>query len=246
MSAAQARARRGRRPRGHVRGGRCPGVVGVVLAGGRGSRMGGDKPRQLLAGTPLLRYPIAALARAGLPVAVVTKPGCSLPRPLPPAVRVLLEGDSDHHPLCGIVHALRTLEAEAIVVLACDMPFVPARLIAALAATAGVAAVATCSGLAPFPARWERSCLPHLEEMLARGASLRTALATAGCRALPFARGVTAGADACDVTSGVSLVKTALFDIDTPRDLARAATLCTAAPTAALAGLQEPVSALSR
>ena len=134
--------------------------------------MGGDKPRQLLAGTPLLRYPIAALARAGLPVAVVTKPGCSLPRPLPPAVRVLLEGDSDHHPLCGIVHALRTLEAEAIVVLACDMPFVSTALLRALLAqAAGVDAVVPVIGEQPEPlhAVYRPSCLPAIEAALAAG-----------------------------------------------------------------------------
>jgi molybdopterin-guanine dinucleotide biosynthesis protein A len=53
-------------------------VLGVVLAGGRGSRLGGAKPTAELAGRPLISYPLAALAEAGLEAAVVAKPDTDL------------------------------------------------------------------------------------------------------------------------------------------------------------------------
>jgi len=52
--------------------------LGVVLAGGRGSRLGGAKPTAVLAGRPLISYPLAALAEAGLEAVVVAKPDTDL------------------------------------------------------------------------------------------------------------------------------------------------------------------------
>ncbi len=53
-------------------------AIGVVLAGGRGSRLGGAKPTADLAGSPLISYALAALAAAGLTAFVVAKPSTDL------------------------------------------------------------------------------------------------------------------------------------------------------------------------
>jgi molybdenum cofactor guanylyltransferase len=63
-------SRSSRGPRGAV-GARE--ALGVVLAGGRGSRLGGAKPTAELGGRPLISYPLAALAAAGLEAVVVAK-----------------------------------------------------------------------------------------------------------------------------------------------------------------------------
>ncbi len=60
------------------RGAGEPSTLGVVLAGGRGSRLGGAKPTADLAGRPLISYALAALAAAGLEAAVVAKPDTDL------------------------------------------------------------------------------------------------------------------------------------------------------------------------
>jgi molybdopterin-guanine dinucleotide biosynthesis protein A len=60
-------------------------AIGSVLAGGRGSRLGGSKATVELAGRPLISYPLAALAAAGLDAFVVAKPDTPLRgRPNPP------------------------------------------------------------------------------------------------------------------------------------------------------------------
>jgi molybdopterin-guanine dinucleotide biosynthesis protein A len=97
-------------------------VVGVVLAGGAGSRLGGDKAGRTLAGRPLPAYPAAALAAVCEPVAVVCKPG---------ALAASLEGvelwddepEEPRHPAAGIAWALERA-GEAVLVCAADMPFV--------------------------------------------------------------------------------------------------------------------------
>ncbi|MEA2396890.1 MAG: molybdenum cofactor guanylyltransferase [Thermoleophilaceae bacterium] len=124
-------------------------MVGAILAGGAGDRLGGRKAARELAGRPLIAYPAQALGAACSRVAVVCKPGAALPA---------LEGvelwDDEpaepRHPAAGIAHALERA-AGGVLVCAADMPFVTAadcrRLIDAAADRPGSSAVvAVCSG----------------------------------------------------------------------------------------------------
>src|SRR2546423_5788154 len=80
-------------------------VVGAILAGGAGRRMGGAKPARELAGRPLMAYPAAALAAVCELVAVVSQPGLELPDG--PWVPWGDEPAEPRHPAAGIAHALR-------------------------------------------------------------------------------------------------------------------------------------------
>jgi molybdopterin-guanine dinucleotide biosynthesis protein A len=111
------------------------GTVGAVLAGGRGRRLGGAGKATLeLAGRPLLEYPLAALRTVTDELTVVAKRDTALPS-LDPDVTVWLEPDEPHHPLAGVVHALRCATGRPVLVCAADMPLVTpavfARLLAA-------------------------------------------------------------------------------------------------------------------
>lgn len=99
-------------------------MTGAVLAGGAGRRLGrGSKPAALLAGRPLVSYPLDALRAVCDRVAVVCKPATKLPE-LPGAER-WDEPDEPRHPLTGIVHALERAGGP-VLVCAADMPFVTA------------------------------------------------------------------------------------------------------------------------
>jgi molybdopterin-guanine dinucleotide biosynthesis protein A len=165
-------------------------TLGVVLAGGVGSRIGGAKASAELHGQPLIAYPLAAVAEAGLEPLVCAKPGQSLPFCGAPAgsdraeeppneirvlgeIRVLEEPAEPRHPLCGIVAALRAGEGRPIVALACDLPFVPAALIRALAEAPEPLVAPSLGGrLQPLCGRYEPSLLPELEAALGREESL--------------------------------------------------------------------------
>lgn len=141
--------------------------VGVVLAGGRGSRMGGrSKAAVPLAGRPLIARPVAALAGVCAAVAVLAKADTQLP-PLPPGVERWTEPDEPRHPLIGIAFAL---ECAPGAVLACagDMPFVTVAALRALIAEARArpeakAVVArTPRRIEPLLAIYRRACLADL------------------------------------------------------------------------------------
>jgi molybdopterin-guanine dinucleotide biosynthesis protein A len=123
-------------------------VVGAVLAGGAGRRLGGRKATALLGGRPLAAWPAEALGEVCDRVAVVAKARTRLPE-LPGTER-WDEPDEPRHPLTGIVYALERAGAP-VLVCAADMPFVTADacrtlLSAAMQAGSPLAAVAAGAG----------------------------------------------------------------------------------------------------
>jgi molybdopterin-guanine dinucleotide biosynthesis protein A len=151
-------------------------ALGAVLAGGRGSRLGGGKAGIELGGRPLIAYPLAALEAAGLEAVVCAKPGEGLP---PLTVPIVEEPTEPRHPLCGIVAALRL--GRPLVALACDLPFVAPELVELLAQAREPLVVPSLDGRPqPLLARYEPGLLPQLEAALEREEPLtRTAEALA-------------------------------------------------------------------
>lgn len=118
-------------------------ALGAVLAGGLSTLAGEPKATAKLAGRPLVSYPLAALAEAGIEPAVVVKPDSQLP---PLDCRVIHEPAEPVHPLAGLVAALEAADGHPVVALACDTPFVPADLLAWLAGLPDSIAVAFAAG----------------------------------------------------------------------------------------------------
>jgi molybdenum cofactor guanylyltransferase len=141
--------------------------VGVVLAGGAGRRIGGDKATVELAGRPLLYYALDALSGVVADVAVAVKSDTALP-PLPSGTGVWVEPDEPSHPLSGIVHALRFAEGRPVLVCAVDQPLVTAGTLRELLAErpAGAhAVVAHADGrLQPLCALYLPRALADLED----------------------------------------------------------------------------------
>ena len=119
-------------------------IIGVVLAGGRSSRMGQPKCRVLLSGQPLLKWVVdtiepqvsRVLINSNLYQHSVEVSGQRLP--------VVPDCEPDFPgPLTGLVSAFRYLDAEqstsdALVIVPCDGPFLPPDLVSTLAAALGL------------------------------------------------------------------------------------------------------------
>jgi molybdopterin-guanine dinucleotide biosynthesis protein A len=141
-----------------------PRTIGAVMAGGRSTRMGTSKASVELCGRPLIDYPLAALAQAGIESVVVAKRGTPLPQLTVPVWR---EPDQPAHPLCGIVAALERAGDCAVVVCGCDMPFLEPALLKALAESGETLAVPRAGGrLHPLIARYSPALLDSLRTAL--------------------------------------------------------------------------------
>jgi molybdopterin-guanine dinucleotide biosynthesis protein A len=140
-------------------------MIGVVLAGGIGRRMGVPKASAELGGRALIAYPLAALAHVTERVVVVAKRDTELPAELVP--ERWDEPDAPRHPVAGITHALERA-GEPILVCAADMPFVDSDVLGLVAAELrpGLkAAVAFCEGrLEPLLAAYAPEALEVLAQ----------------------------------------------------------------------------------
>jgi molybdopterin-guanine dinucleotide biosynthesis protein A len=152
-------------------------AIVAVLAGGRGTRLGGAKPSLLLAGSPLVCHPLRASRDAGLEAIVVAKRSTKLPELDAP---VLYEPDEPSHPLCGVLAALRFAAArpclEAVLTLACDMPFLTGPVLAWLSGLEGAVMTRVAGRPQPLLARWTVAGAPLVQDALDAGSSLQAAL----------------------------------------------------------------------
>jgi molybdenum cofactor guanylyltransferase len=106
--------------------------AGIVLAGGRSSRMGSPKAWLDWHGSTLLRRVCGLVARGtGGPVVVVRAPGQELPE-LPDGVRVVEDRREGRGPLQGILAGLQAVDADVAFVASVDLPLLHPRFVAAV------------------------------------------------------------------------------------------------------------------
>jgi molybdenum cofactor guanylyltransferase len=137
--------------------------LGVLLAGGRSTRLGGAKATVELAGRPLLTWPLEALRAALADVVVVAKAATPLPEL---DVEVWIEPEEPLHPRAGLVHALHRAGGRAILACAGDLPLLSPPLLRRVAGAdaGGAPAVVPRAGgrLQPLLARYEPAALDLL------------------------------------------------------------------------------------
>jgi molybdopterin-guanine dinucleotide biosynthesis protein A len=184
--------------------------IGVILAGGKGRRIGGEKAMVALRGRPLIQYPLDALKAALTDVAVIAKPDTELPAL--PGVTLWVEPALPSHPLAGIVEAIELARGRHVLVCAGDLPFVTPDLIERLAAFPSAGAPVVVTAL-------EGRTQPLLACYAPAAAALLGGVAGVYRRPL---RDTVAGIGAR--VMGVEDPEL-LFNVNTPEDLRRAAAL---------------------
>jgi molybdenum cofactor guanylyltransferase len=152
-------------------------IVGVVIAGGRSLRFGGEKAVALFAGKPLLVWAVERLSQACSLVAVNARAGTSaelLAQSQGLPVLHDVPGDPDG-PLAGVRAGLiwaQSLGVESLAVSPCDAPLLPQDLYVRLAAIAGsgAALAETSEGRQPLCAVWPIAALPVVTAAVKDGA----------------------------------------------------------------------------
>jgi molybdopterin-guanine dinucleotide biosynthesis protein A len=169
-----------------VTGGDGP-AAGVVLVGGRSSRMGESKAALEWHGSTLVRRTAALLARTvDGPVVVVRAPGQPLPE-LPARVVVVEDPAEGLGPMQGIAAGLAALSDRALVAFACstDLPFLhPAyvrRVLAALDADVDVVLPHVHGHRQPLATAYRTALAPVVAGMVAHG-QLKLAMLFDHCR----------------------------------------------------------------
>jgi molybdenum cofactor guanylyltransferase len=183
--------------------------VGVVLAGGLGRRLGGDKAIVELEGRPLALYAVEALHELCDDVVVVAKRDTVLP-PLAGAAELWIEPDEPRHPLVGVAHALRLAAGRPILVVAVDLPLMDGVTLHLIAQTDphGAAVV-----------------VPRVHGLLQPLCALYTPCALPGLEAFD------PGARATEVVEGLGICEvvppdpTAFYNVNRPEDLLQVSVL---------------------
>jgi molybdopterin-guanine dinucleotide biosynthesis protein A len=141
----------------------------VILAGGKGRRLGYDKKEILFRGKPLIETSIERLRGCFGEIIVSTNSDWTRE-----GVRVVRDG-AGAGPLAGIYRALLECKSDYLYVSACDMPFFSRSYVERLKARlAGggyeaAAAVREDGFVEPFHAFYHKSALLRIEEQLKRG-----------------------------------------------------------------------------
>jgi molybdopterin-guanine dinucleotide biosynthesis protein A len=153
-----------------------PRVAGVVIAGGRSTRFGGEKATALLAGKPLLVWAAERLRASCEQVAVNARSGTeaeALAQAQGLAVLYDAAGDPAG-PLSGVRAGLqwaRVIGAAQLAVSPCDVPLLPEDVFVRLLqeANGGAALAETKDGLQPLCSVWPTTALDLLRAALAGG-----------------------------------------------------------------------------
>lgn len=162
--------------------------IGVLLAGGEGRRLGGDKAWIELGGEPIARRALRSLAAVVDTVVVSCRLGTQLP-PLPGVAEAWVQREGPAGPAAGLASALREARGRPILALAISLPLMSEEALRALASTGceGRPAVLPLLGgrLEPLAGRWEPSALHNLET--AAGAPLEALARSMSPATVPFA-----------------------------------------------------------
>jgi molybdenum cofactor guanylyltransferase len=150
-----------------------PAPVGAVLCGGRSTRMGRDKAFVEIDGVPMARRVADALAEAGCsPVVAIGGDAVGLATL---GLAAVPDGWPGEGPVGGVRTALGAFpDAAAIVVVACDTPWLEGKVLSSLVQVlaedaAAQVAVAHTDRMEPLCAAWRPTALTELAAAMESG-----------------------------------------------------------------------------
>lgn len=97
----------------------------IILAGGKGNRIGGDKPLIQLNEKPLIQHVLETVDKISKEIIVVTSNELRDPfrELVPDNIVVLSDLVTGRGPLIGLYTGLLNIKSECVIVLPCDTPF---------------------------------------------------------------------------------------------------------------------------
>lgn len=145
----------------------------VIMAGGEGRRIGGDKASRMLGGKSLLDHVVSKAMTYSQALAVAVSPQTT--QRLADEIPLLVDEVGKAGPISGLASALRhaaALKAQHVLIISCDTPFLPEDLLERLRASIGNANAAMAQyeeRLHSACALWRTDVLDALPDYLAHG-----------------------------------------------------------------------------
>jgi molybdopterin-guanine dinucleotide biosynthesis protein A len=144
---------------------------GIILSGGRSSRIGHDKGLLELEGKPLVSWVIDGLSDVTDEVIVVVGSEETIPlysTVVPEDVSVITDSYKKDSPMIGLISGLKEAKGEYAVICACDMPFIVPDVLDLLfnvsVGTNGVLLVKPNGWIEPIPSVYHVvNCLEYAE-----------------------------------------------------------------------------------
>lgn len=146
-------------------------MTAIILAGGKGSRLGRNKALQVLEGKSLIQRVIERLDALSAEIVIVTASGEPVPCSSAVPVKTVSDIYAGRGPLVGLYSGLMASTCKQAVVVGCDMPFLSVRLIeymSQISSSFDVVVPRIEDKVEPLCAVYSTNCLPAIRELLER------------------------------------------------------------------------------
>jgi len=138
-------------------------ITGIILAGGKSSRMGTDKGMMFYKGRPMIQHILDPMAKICQRILIVT----SNPMYGMFGFELVKDEKPDYGPVMGVLSGLRRSDTELNLVLSCDAPFVNFELMKQLIRNSDdtdVVAASSSVGVHPLIAVYRQNCITAFEQ----------------------------------------------------------------------------------
>jgi molybdopterin-guanine dinucleotide biosynthesis protein A len=146
-------------------------MTGVILAGGKSSRLGRSKALQVIGDKSLIQWVIDHLVTISSDIVIVTAYGEPVPHLSHIATKVVADVSPGKGPLAGLYSGLMASSGSHAIVVGCDTPFLSTRLLeymVQIRSTFDAVLPRIDNKLEPLCAVYSRSCLGSIRALLER------------------------------------------------------------------------------
>ena len=145
-------------------------ITGIILAGGKSTRIGANKPQLKIGNSHLIDRVLDTLSQFTSSILIVTTEGqIGLAKSATPSARMVKDIYPGKGPLGGIYTGLMHAETSYSLVVGCDMPFLNSGLIKYLIdGASSFDAIAPKIGwmIQPLHAIYSKRCVPSIEALI--------------------------------------------------------------------------------
>jgi len=144
-------------------------MTSIILAGGKSSRLGGNKALQAIGGKSLIQWVIDRVAILSTEIVIATARGESIPCSSTARIRTVADIYPGKGPLVGIHSGLVASSSSRAIVVGCDTPFLSVRLLEYMAqtpATLDVVVPRIKDKVEPLCAVYSKNCVAPIRELI--------------------------------------------------------------------------------